>query len=409
MSEFNGTLQKQAWMTEEDTVKVMSALADGSGESRFVGGCVRDALVNRRVVDIDIATTLTPEEVIERLKKHKIKYAPTGLKHGTVTAIAAGKPFEITTLRLDVSTFGRHAEVEYTDDWKKDAARRDFTINAMSATPEGKIFDPFGGIADLRDGRVVFVGDPAKRIEEDVLRILRFFRFYAHFGKGEPDKEALEACVAASVEIKKLSAERIRQEVLKLLEAPRAAEVWEIMLRAGVTAQFLPEAVHTQALAALIVLEEALHAGSFALRRLAVLLEGADARKIAEGLRLSNEQAAQLVSMLAPKVAVTAEMEETDLQKAVYALGNDTVRNLVLLAAARAGEKISVKKQYEIATSFRPPRFPLQGSDIMLLGWREGKEVGRILKEMESWWLEKNFAPGRTECLAHLKEVYSAT
>src|SRR5262249_28705349 len=157
--------------------------------------------------------------VIERLKEHKIAYAPIGLKHGTVTAIVDGHPFEITTLRLDVMTFGRHAEVKFTNDWQTDASRRDFTINAMFATMDGDIYDPFGGTPDLRNGVVKFVGEPEKRIEEDVLRILRFFRFHAHFGRGLPNRPALNACFAAAKEITKLSSERIRQETLKLLES----------------------------------------------------------------------------------------------------------------------------------------------------------------------------------------------
>ena len=176
-------------MLAPETQKVMSALMENGGAARFVGGCVRNALANRPVLDIDIATPLPPEEVIARLTAHKIGYAPTGLKHGTVTAIADGHPFEITTLRRDVATDGRHAEVAFTDDWQADAARRDFTFNAMYATTEGELFDPFGGVEDLRAGRVRFVGDAAARIGEDVLRILRFFRFYAHFGKGAADAE----------------------------------------------------------------------------------------------------------------------------------------------------------------------------------------------------------------------------
>ncbi len=212
MGAFTGTLAKQAWMIAPETVTLMAALSADGGEARFVGGCVRNALCNRKVIDIDIATPLKPDEVIERLTAAKIHYVPTGLKHGTVTAIVDGKPFEITTLRVDVQNHGRHADVAFTADWKADAARRDFTINAMSATPDGDLYDPFNGVDDLRKGRVIFVGDAEKRIAEDILRILRYFRFLAHFGKGEADKGAIAACAKFAPQIKTLSAERLRQK-----------------------------------------------------------------------------------------------------------------------------------------------------------------------------------------------------
>ena len=405
MTGFSGKLQPQAWMVSPETQRVMQALLENGGDARFVGGCVRNALANRPVMDIDIATPLLPEEVIERLKGHKIAYAPIGLKHGTVTAIVDGHPFEITTLRLDVQTFGRHAEVKFTDDWKTDASRRDFTINAMFATIDGDIYDPFGGVADLRNGIVQFVGEPEKRISEDVLRILRFFRFYAHFGRGEPDAAALKACAAAADQVAKLSAERIRQEVLKLLESNHCPSTWQLMLGCGVVTHFLPEATNIAALENLVQLEKHYECPAFALRRLAALLEVtlAGLPSVAQGLKLSNEQTAQLTMMMNADAKVSLQMSEAAVRKFVYKRGNDAARNVLLLAAARAGEKESLKPLYHIATSFRAPAFPLRGDDALKNGMKPGPDVGRVLEGIEEWWIAEDFKPNRTACLERLK------
>ncbi len=400
MSDVSGRLQVQAWMVDPATQKVMRALLEDSGDARFVGGCVRDALVNRAVMDIDIATPLKPQEVIARLKRRKIPYALTGLKHGTVTAIADGRPFEITTLRLDVATFGRHADVQYTDDWQADAARRDFTINAMSATIDGNIFDPFGGTEDLRLGRVRFVGDPHQRIREDVLRILRFFRFYAHFGRGEPDAAALQACTAAASQVTKLSGERIRQEVLKLLDSDTCAAVWRLMTACGIVAHFLPEAANVAALENMVRLEAALNSDSFALRRLAAVLDATD--RVAQALKLSNAQAAELAGM---NVAVKIK-DAADVKSLVYRLGNPMTRNLLLLHAARSGDEENLAAFYRCATVFRPPRFPLVGEDVLKLGHPPGPDVGRALAFVEAWWIGHDFVPERSECLKILQDKF---
>lgn len=395
---FSGKLQTQSWMIQPETRRVMDALIENGGDARFVGGCVRNALANRPVFDIDIATPLKPDAVIERLKQHKIAYAPTGLRHGTVTAIVDGHPFEVTTLRVDAATDGRHAEVAFTDDWRTDASRRDFTFNALYATIDGDLFDPFGGVEDLRVGRVRFVGDAAQRIHEDVLRILRFFRFHAHFGKGEPGVEAIKSCKDAAGEIPKLSAERIRQEILKLLEADNCADAWQLMIDSGIVAQFLPDAKNVTALKNLMKLSAKYDAQPLALRRLAALLEGT-AEHAAHKLKLSNDQAAQLSLMmdraLAPK-------DEAAVKKLIYKLGNDTARNSLLLAAARSGDESPLKALYKLATDFTPPAFPLRGDDVLKTGIKPGPDVGKILEGIESWWISEDFKPDRTACLARL-------
>lgn len=405
---FSGKLQPQAWMVAPETQRVMQALRSDGGDARFVGGCVRNALANRRVTDIDIATPLTPEQVIERLEAHKIDYAPTGMKHGTVTAIADGHPFEITTLRLDVMTFGRHAEVKFTDDWKTDASRRDFTINTIYATAEGDLFDPFGGIEDLRLGLVRFVGEPERRIHEDVLRILRFFRFYAHFGQGKPDDASLKACMAAAPEIKKLSAERVRQEILKLLESDRCPMVWQLMLRGGVVTHFLPEATNIQALENIVRLEAATHNPAFPLRRLAAVIDvtATGLENISKGLRLSHNQSDYLLKMIGPAHALPENVNEADVKRLVYHQGNDTVRSLLLLSAARSGGEAHLLPLYETATTFRPPRFPLTGEDALNIGYPRGPAIGQALGVVEEWWIGEDFKPGRAECLKKLGERF---
>ncbi len=404
MTTYHGKLARKAWMASEETLRVMEALAATGIEPRFVGGCVRNALVNRNVVDIDIATPLLPAQVIEHLKAANIKAVPTGLSHGTITAVVDGKPFEVTTLRVDVNPLGRHAEVEFTDDWKKDAARRDFTINAMSANMHGDVFDPFGGIEDLRMGRVVFVGDPEQRIEEDILRILRFFRFYAHFGQGMPDGAALRACARLAHKIPNLSAERIRQETFKILESDRCAVVWNLMLRSGITGHFLPEATDVAALERLLVEEQDHHTHAFVLRRLAAVLDVtlAGLESLVDGLRLSREQADQLLTLLEPPQEVRTDMSEHAVRKLVYTFGNDMARSLLLLNAAKTGQKKNLDALYVVATSFRPPRFPLLGEDVKKLGHPQGPEIGHILSELEDWWIAKDFAPGRREMLEKL-------
>lgn len=409
MSEFSGKLQHQAWMIAPETQKVMSALLENGGDARFVGGCIRNALSNRDVIDIDIATPLKPEEVIERLKAHKIACVPIGLKHGTVTAIIDGHPFEITTLRRDVATFGRHADVQFTDSWKTDAARRDFTFNAIFATVEGDLYDPFGGIEDLRNGIVRFVGDPATRIEEDVLRILRFFRFYAHFGRSAPDPAAIKACAAAAGSIARLSAERIRQEVLKLLESGHCAATWQLMSECGVTTHFLPEATNIPALERLISLEARMHEEHpFPLRRLAavlnVTLKGLP--DIVKALKLSNDQAAQLGRMM--DTPPSMNLAPSDVRKMVFRLGNETARNLLLLTAARVNDASQLAKFYKEATDFSAPVFPLRGDDVLGTGIRPGPEVGRLLESVINWWIDQDFKPDRAACLEKLTGSKSA-
>jgi len=300
----------QPWMEAPETRAVLAALG---GEGRFVGGCVRDTLLGRAVGDIDIATPLTPDEVTRRLNAAGIKVAPTGLTHGTVTAVASGKPFEITTLRHDVETDGRHARVAFTDDWAEDAKRRDFTMNALFLEADGAVFDPMGGLGDLRAHRVRFVGDPMTRIREDVLRILRFYRFHAHYGAGEPDPSARVACRALAHLLPNLSRERVAAELLKLLAAADPVPALRLMKEDGVLAQILPEAPRLDQLAALIPLEPA----PDSIRRLAALI-GGGAEQLAERLRLSTADRERLVVLETRPVRIDLAGDEAAQHRALY-------------------------------------------------------------------------------------------
>lgn len=404
-----GKISRPDWMEAPETRRVMAALTADGGEARFAGGCVRDALVNRRVYDIDIATPLTPQQVMALLDRARIRHVPTGLDHGTVTAVVDGHPFEITTLRVDIATDGRRAEVAFTDNWREDAARRDFTMNAMFCDLEGNLYDAFGGTADLRQGIVRFVGDPHARIVEDVLRILRFFRFHAHYGQGDPDPAALAACGRHARELPRLSAERVTREVLKLLESDRAAPAWQAMAGCGVLAQVLPVAIGSARLTRLIALEERFSSKTDVMRRLAALI-GDDLEHVREALtrlRLSSEQTARL-KLYAREGASGPFEDAAALRRVVFSSGNDAVRSFLLLwtAAGRLSEE-ALPAFYQEATAFRAPRLPLTGVDVMKAGVPAGPEVGRVLAAVQNWWMERDFAPTRAECLTCMAEVLS--
>lgn len=401
-----GRIEPQDWMAAPETVAVLEALGADGSEVRFVGGCVRDALAGRPVRDIDLATPDPPEKVMALLARVGLKAVPTGIDHGTVTAVSNHRPYEVTTLRHDVETHGRHATVAFTDDWLADAARRDFTFNAMSCRADGTLFDPFGGRADLAAGRVRFVGSPRQRIEEDYLRLLRFFRFHAHYGRGEPDGEGLEAAVELAPGLARLSGERIREELLRLLKAGDPVPVLEIMTARAVLAAILPE------LRAVAVLRELVAANSGeaeALPRLAALLEGGEpaARQVAQRLRLSRAERDRLILLAAPPVELRADMPETDLRVAVYRLGR-SVPDLLRLDRARraaAGDRVEeapAAARLRVAESWTAPRFPLKGSDALNLDVAPGEAVGRLLADVEAWWIAHDFEPDRAACLAEL-------
>ena len=408
-------LATQPWMTAPPVRAVMAALAAG-GEARFVGGCVRDAVLCREVHDVDIATHLPPERVTAALQAAGIKAVPTGIAHGTVTAVTGDQHFEITTLRRDVATDGRRAEVAFTDDWQEDAARRDFTFNAMSMTETGAVYDYFDGLEDLAAGRVRFVGDPETRIREDVLRVLRFFRFHAFYGRGAPDVGALAAARKLAPLTPGLSGERVWAELSRILMAPDPAAAFALMADNGVLAEVLPEATNFARLGALAVIEaaEGCDAASAPVRRLAAVLaadaEGAEA--VAARLRLSRHGRQRLVHLAEHGATVAPDWTRADARRAIYRHGAAPYRDTVLISwagekaeGANHGTDAAYSALLEVGASFAPPAFPLGGADAQALGLAPGPGMGAALAAVEAWWLAEDFAPDRAACLDRLRAV----
>ena len=411
MSETN--IGVRPWMKAPPTRAVMDALAAaGGGEAaRFVGGCVRDTLTGHKVGDIDIATTLTPDQVIAALKAAGLKAVPTGIDHGTVTAVSAGKPFEITTLRRDVETDGRRAVVAFTGDWAEDAQRRDFRLNALYADAEGRLFDPTGeGAADARAGRIVFVGDAETRIREDALRILRFFRFQAWYGKGEPDAVALAACDALKDLLRGLSAERVSKELLKLLAADDPRPAVRLMAATGVLSIILPQAQGISRFERLVGIEvDQLFQCDADLRLASLLPDDPEAgARTAAALRLSNTQRDRLVAMLGTDQRIVSWMSPREARRAVYRLGVDTFCDRVLLAWSNIDHP-SVTPQWRallpMAQSWPKPTFPLTGEQVIAAGVPKGPLVGAVMREVEEWWIDHDFLDDPMSMVERLKAV----
>ena len=373
------------WRKLRGMQRLLDALGADEGLTRYVGGAVRDDLLGLPISDVDLATRIAPDEVIRRLEAAKIKAVPTGIEHGTVTAVSDGQPFEITTLRRDVTTDGRRATVAFTDDWKEDAARRDFTINALSADPvTGELFDYFGGVSDLEHRHIRFIGDPLQRIAEDHLRILRFFRFHARFDAGEPDAAALMACAARANDLMALSRERIADELLKLLALADPSNTIEIMLGARILAPVLPEITEDglKRLRALVASERFADVKADALRRLAALLPAdvSVVQDVAGRLRLSNKARKRLVCAVTPSTGVAP-------RTLAYRAGVECAVDRLLLAGEPA-EAAAIKE-------WSPPRLPLGGGALIARGLPEGPIVARTLRRIEEHWVHQGFPTGQ--------------
>lgn len=392
------------WMTAPATARVLEALTVEGADVRFVGGCVRDGILGRAVRDVDIATPEPPARVTERLEAAGIRVVPTGIDHGTVTAVVDHKPFEVTTLREDVETFGRHARVAFTDDWRADAARRDFTMNAMSARADGRLFDYFGGWDDLHAGRVRFVGDAATRIEEDVLRLLRFYRFGAYYGHGDADGAGREACRAHAGRLIGLSAERVRDETLRLLLAPDPAPTLDMMAEDGVLAGYLPEAGDPGTVGALAAIEAVLGDRS-AIRRLGVLLRAdADALAVAQRLKLSNADRDRLATLHDKLGAFEPAESGLEFRRALYRSSAQSYGDLLLANAARRRYSASrISDDFARAQAYTRPQLPVSGSDVRALGIATGPRVGELLGEVEAWWIAADFPDDREAALGKLR------
>jgi len=377
-------LDAPKWRRIRGMTRLLNALGAKEGLTRYVGGAVRDGLLGLPVNDVDLATRLEPDDVIRRLEEARIKAVPTGIDHGTITAVSDGHPFEITTLRTDVSTDGRRATVAFTDDWKADAARRDFTINALLADPmTGEVFDYFGGLDDLEQRHVRFIGDPLQRIAEDHLRILRFFRFHARFGLGQPDAAAVDACAQRANDLMALSRERIADELLKLLGMPDPASTVQVMLERAILKPVVPE-IDIKRLAdldALIAAEREAQIEPDALRRLGALLPRDPdlAAEIATRLRFSNKAKKRL--------ACSAIADPGKSPEALaYAVGNECAVDRLLLGGR-------TKEAAAIAT-WKRPRLPISGGGLIARGLPEGPIVAKTLKEIDKSWVEAGFPAG---------------
>ena len=378
------TIDASKWRARRGMERLLEALGADEGLTRYVGGAVRDDLLDLPVSDVDLATRLEPDEVVRRLEAAKIKAVPTGIDHGTVTAVSDGHPYEVTTLRRDVSTDGRRATVAFTTGWEEDAARRDFTINALSADPlTGAVFDYFGGIDDLLERHVRFIGDPLKRIAEDHLRILRYFRFHARFGAGRPDSGALDACTSRANDLMALSRERIADELLKLLALEDPSTTVGIMLDRGILAPVLPEitAERLPDLERLIAAELDAGIAPDGLRRLSALLprDPEIAAAVAVRLKLSNKARKRLACAASPD---TSSPPET----LGYRLGTACASDRLLLAGeSQAALRIA---------KWHPPRMPIGGGALIARGLPEGPIVARTLRQIEDRWVAAGFPRG---------------
>jgi poly(A) polymerase len=398
-------LGRQPWMTSDGARRVMTALdAARPGSARFVGGCVRDALLGIPVADIDIATQLTPDRVEAAMRAADIAVHATGLEHGTLTVVADHQPFEVTTLRRDVETDGRRATVAFTEDWAEDAQRRDFRINALYADAQGEVFDPTGGgLDDLAAGRVVFVGDPETRIREDYLRILRFFRFSARFGAGALDPAGLAACAKLKAGLSQLSAERVWMEMRKLMTAAHVDVALEAMAATGVLAELFPEAtLHVAKALLALEREEGLQPDGM-LRFLALFWESPQAvRAVANRLKVSNAEKERLTGAAEAKVGVAARLAPAEQRRALYLLGKTAFADRVRIAwALDRRNRDAWRKMLALAESWPRPRLPVGGEDLLARGFR-GPQVGEALKSLEAAWIESDFTLSREALLGRL-------
>lgn len=400
-------------MARPQTRAVIAALEarGGVGCARFVGGCVRNTLMGKPIDDVDIATVLTPDEVIAALEQAGLRAIPTGVEHGTVTALADGRTYEITTLRRDVATDGRRAVVAFTRDWAEDAERRDFRFNALYADSEGRLFDPTGqGVSDAREGRVVFVGDPMTRIREDYLRILRFFRFFAWYGRGEPDPAALAACEARRSMLEDGAAERIQKELMKLLAADDPRPALRLMAATGVLGLILPCVQSMARFDGLLTIQtEQLFENDPELRLAALLPDDPGiVEQAAQRLRLANALRDRLVAAAGATPRIVSWMSPREARRAIYALGVATFCDRVRLAWA-AADRSAATSQWRgllaIAQTWTPPVFPLTGEAVMKAGVPQGPLVGAVMREVETWWVDQDFIEDRFSLIERLKSV----
>jgi poly(A) polymerase len=384
------------WLTDGPLARLLAVLDRDGEEARAIGGAVRDALLGRTPDEIDVATTALPPEVIRRTEAAGFKAVPTGIEHGTVTIVIDSRPFEVTTLRQDVETFGRHAAVRFGRDWRADAERRDFTINALSVTSEGTVHDYVGGLADLAERRVRFIGEAATRIAEDYLRILRFFRFHAIYGQGLPDPAGLTAAIAGRDGLERLSRERVRMELMKLLKAPHAVPTLAVMAEAGILVSVIGGVPLLASLSNLIKCEAAVGLAPDPVRHLGALAVqvSEDAERLWHRLRLSNGEHARLAAMGDAWWRVDPTIGEQGAHALLYRLKPEPYTDRVLLAWSRATAGATDAAWHELATlpaRWTAPRFPVRAADLIARGVSKGPRLGAALRAAEEAWIAADF------------------
>jgi len=400
------SLRGTAWLTQGPLPRLLDVLSGDGEEARVAGGAVRNAVMNLPPGDIDIATTATPEEVIRRITLAGFKAVPTGIEHGTITVVAAGIPFEVTTLRVDVETFGRKAAVHFGRDWKADAERRDFTMNALTVTADGTIHDYVGGLADLEARRVRFIGDAATRIAEDYLRILRFFRFHAAYGEGELDAAGLAACIAGRGGLEQLSRERVRMELLKLLVAKGAVEALRAMAESGLLVSVLGGVPLIADTARMVELETALGIAPDPIRRLAALnvFVVEDAERLWQRLRLSNAEHERLASMGEVWWRRIVPAGDALARPWLYRLGAEGYLDRVLLAWGRAAaspDDEAWRSLVSLPQRWTAPVFPLKAADFLQRGIEKGPALGAAMRAAEEAWIAADF-PADSETISQI-------
>jgi poly(A) polymerase len=389
------TIPDAPWLASGPLSRLMLALNSGGEEARVVGGAVRNALLGEPIGDIDIATTALPDEVLRRAEAAGFKAVPTGIAHGTITVVIESKPFEVTTLRQDVETFGRHATVAFGRDWAVDAQRRDFTMNALSAGADGRVHDPVGGLPDLRARHVRFIGDPSRRIEEDYLRILRFFRFHAAYGRGELDREGLLACIRGREGLDRLSRERVRAELVKLLVAPGVVATLTAMNDSGLLTRVLASVAHLAHLERLVAIEQALALPPAAMRRLGVMAVTVveDAERLRERLRLTNAEFDRLVSIADDWWRGPPPIQNR-ARAMLYEAGPENFTDHALVGWARSHAAVNDPAWSAYATlpqRWSVPVFPLRAADFMARGVAKGPALGAALATAEHAWIVAGF------------------
>jgi tRNA nucleotidyltransferase/poly(A) polymerase len=397
------------WFQRPELQKVFSALNSEGHEARIVGGALRNTLMDLPIGDVDFAVTAEPEEMMRLAEAAGLKTVPTGLSHGTVTIVVEGIPFEATTLRHDVETDGRFAKVAFTREWAADASRRDFTINALYADADGRVYDPLGeGIADIRACRIRFIGRAIDRIHEDYLRILRFFRFTAEYSRTDVDPDGLAACIEGKDGLTQLSAERVRTELLRILAADNPMLALEAMAESGIQELILGGKAHLPVFARLAAIEAHLDLHAYPVRRLAALaVDGPDdAKRLAKGLKLSNAEALSLKNIAARAPDIKPDLSLREQREALYRLGREIYVDCVLMAWSRSDAPVDDDgwlSMIGLPRRWPAPEFAISGEDLIARGFKPGPALGKTLRELEERWIASDFKLARDELLTGLE------